>query len=439
MEGAADGDRRVVFLDALRGVAILGILPVNAAVFALPSLAAVVPEWPPGSGPAPAVAHHAVTFLFEYKFITLFNLLFGVGLAILRAGARERGEAWAPIAVRRLVFLWLVGCLHAVLVWYGDILAYYGLLGLALCWTPGRSPFALKAWGAALLALPLLGLLCLVGLAILGGDWLAGLLSQGAVATALDGRTPGWTPGSWEGFGEQLLKFDPDFETAVFRDGPLLQAVVLRGVLWMMALATVVPYFVPRMAGLMLLGVAFAGEGWFLRPGTEEGRRCFGRMLRWGLWTGVPLEALGIALALGGQEGPARSLASEAAHYAGSLGLAAAIAALVARACAARPDAGWIRALAATGRMAFSNYLLQSVVMSILFCGTTIFLGAGFGLFGSLGRLPILGIAVALCAVQVACSVLWLRRFRMGPLEWFWRAATRLRFPAMRREGGGVR
>lgn len=433
----ADGEGRIEFLDALRGVAILGILPVNAFVFAYPATLAWEPGWPPGGGAAGAAAVHGVQLLFEAKFITIFSLLFGAGMAVLRAGARERGEAWAPLVLRRLLFLWLVGCLHAVLVWSGDILAYYGLIGLALCWTPGRAPRALKAWGAALLALPLAVLLAALGAAILGGDWLAGALGPSLAAEFPDDRTTGWTPGEWEGFGTQVLGFDPDFEIAVHRGPSLGQAVALRAAHWVIGAAAVVLLWAPRIAGLMLLGMAWVGEGWFLRPGSEEGRRAFGRMLRWGLAVGLPLTAARVLLLAFAPRGPAALLGSEVLQYLGSLGLAGAIAALVARACVARPGARWIRAAAAAGRLAFTNYLLQSVVMTLLFEGTTIFLGLGLGWFGDVGRRPLLGLAAALALAQAAGSVLWLRAFRMGPLEWVWRAATRLRFPPFRRSAAG--
>lgn len=91
----------------------------------------------------------------------------------------------------------------------------------------------------------------------------------------------------------------------------------------------------------------------------------------------------------------------------------------------------------AARRLAFTNYLLQSVVMTVILCGTTVFLGAGLGWFGTRGRLAVLGITDALAVVQAAGSVLRLRAFRMGPLEWIWRAATRLRFPPFRRSAVG--
>src|SRR5688572_33094438 len=127
------------FLDALRGVAILGILPVNVAYFAFPATLADDPRWPAGG----AAAVHAVRFLFEGKFHTIFALLFGAGMVILRERTVASGGRWGPLAARRLAVLWALGCAHAVLLWYGDIAAYYGLLGLAVCWTPGRSPGAL--------------------------------------------------------------------------------------------------------------------------------------------------------------------------------------------------------------------------------------------------------------------------------------------------------
>jgi len=407
-----DNDR-IEFLDALRGVAILGILPVNAAFFAYPATVAAEPAY----GGSPAAAH-AVRFLFEGKFHTIFALLFGVGMAVLRGRAAETGRRWGPLVARRLGLLFVLGCAHALLLWYGDIVACYAFLGLCLCWAPGRSPAALRRWGAVLLALPLpvLG----IGMALLG---------TGMVVDLPDGRHGTWAPGSWSGFASELATFDPDFEIAVYRDGSFAEATVLRGTTWAAWTALEVPLWGPRLAGLFLLGMAFAREGWFLAPGSEEGRRRFGLMLRWGLGTGLPLAALDLLLRLSGPRHLPTLVAAEGVHYVAGLGFAAVYVALVARACAAFPGAAAIRAFAAAGRMAFSNYLLQSAAMTVVFYGSTVLLGAGFGFFGAVDRRTLLGIAAALALAQVAGSVLWLRRFRMGPVERAWRAFTYLGAP----------
>jgi uncharacterized protein len=398
---------RIEFLDALRGVAILGILPVNAAFFAYPATVAAEPAY----GGSPAAAH-AVRFLFEGKFHTIFALLFGVGMAVLWKRAGETGRRWGPLVARRLGLLFVLGCAHALLLWYGDIVACYAFLGLALCWTPGRSPGSLRRWGAVLIALPLplLG----IGMA---------LLVPGMVVELPDGRHGAWSPGSWSGFGGELARFDPDFEIAVYRDGSFAEATALRGTTWAAWTVLEFPLWGPRVAGLFLVGMALAREGWFLAPGSEEGRRRFGRMLRWGLAAGIPLTVLDLVLRLSAPGDTAARIGAEAANYVGSLGLGAAYVALVARACAARPGAAAIRAFAAAGRMAFSNYLVQSAAM------TLVFYGSGLGFFAAVDRRTLLAIAAALALTQVAGSVLWLRRFRMGPVEWAWRAFTYLRAP----------
>jgi len=439
MDEPPAGEGRVEFLDALRGVAILGILPVNAAFFAYPAALADEPTYPAGSGAAGAAAVHGVAFLFEGKFITLFALLFGAGMAVLRARTAERGARWGPLVVRRLAVLWLLGCAHAVLVWFGDIVAYYALFGLALCWAPGRSPAALRAWGAALLALPVLPRLLALGAALAGGEWVADLLGGALVPELPDGRIAAPDPGSGAGALEQLLRFDPDQEIAVYRGGTFGQVTALRAATWALGAAGTVPLWGPRIAGLFLLGMAWVRGGWFLAPASEEGRRRFGSLLRWGLAAGVPLSAASVLLHVLAPRDLAAGLGAELAQYLGSLGLAAAYAAVVARACAAHPGAPWIRAAAAVGRTAFSNYLLQSALMTILFYGTTVFLGAGLGLFAGVGRWTLLGLAAGLAALQVAASVLWLRRFRAGPVEWAWRAATYLRAPPFRSRDGGRR
>lgn len=433
MGGDRPPEERIEFLDALRGVAILGILPVNAAFFACPVGLAAEPGYPPGSGAPGAFSVHAIHALFESKFHTIFALLFGVGMAILRANVAGRGGRWAPVAGRRLGTLLLVGGAHAVLLWYGDILAFYAFFGLVLCWTPGRSSRGLLVAAAVLLAmLPVLLGLALAGIA--GGvGWIRDFAAAGLVPDMPDGRHGGWAPGSWSGFGDGLAAMDPDFEIAVYRGGSFAEITMLRATTWAGAAVLEFPLWGPRIAGLFLLGMAWAGQGWFLRPGSAEGRRAFGRMLRWGLATGVPLTLGASVLSAWRPRTPAAAVGAELLQYLGSLGLAGVYVALVARACAAAPGAGWVRALAAVGRTALTNYLLQSVVMTFLFYRSTILLGAGLGWFGGVGRTGVLGIVAAVLAVQVGCSVLWLRAFRMGPFEWVWRAATYLRLAPLRR------
>jgi uncharacterized protein len=262
-----------------------------------------------------------------------------------------------------------------------------------------------------------------LGLALAGQGWVGDLVRNLGTPDLPDGVVNADSP---------LL--DPDHEIAVYRHGPFGAAVALRFATWVLGAAGALPLWGPRIVGLFLLGMAFSGEGWFLEPGTEVGRRRFGGLLRWGIALGLPLTAIDLLLRLLLPGSPVAALAGYAAHYLGSLGLAAAIVALVARATVRWPAGGAVRALSATGRMAFSNYLCQSAVMALLFQGTTVFLGAGFGLFGSVDRWCLMGIAAALAAVQVAASVLWMRAFRMGPVEWAWRAVTYLRWPALRRD-----
>ena len=431
MGDGTDGEGRVGFLDTLRGVAILGILPVNAAFFAYPVTLADSPQWPPGA--LNESLAWGVWAGFEMKFVTIFSLLFGVGIAVMRERASARGGRSWPILVRRLVVLGFFGIAHALLLWYGDIVGYYAGVGLALFWTASWSPRALRIGALVGLTLSLLPYVAAL-VAVLAGDaWTTGLVRGAAVPVLPDGRHGAWTPGSWDGFADRLMEFDPDFETTVYGGDSFKEILAMRAATWGAAAVAIVPLFGARIAGMFLLGMAWAKEGWFLAPGSDEGRRRFGLLLRRGLAAGVPLTLAAVGLRLLAPDEPAASVGAEILQYAGSLGLAAAYVALVARACVSRPGSAVVRALAAAGRMAFTNYLLQSVVMTLLFYGSTVFLGAGLGWFGSVDRAPLLGIVALLAAAQVGASVLWLRRFRMGPVEWLWRAATYLEFPPMRR------
>lgn len=420
---AGPGDR-LPFPDALRGLAILGILPVNAAFFAYPSTLAAVPGYPEEGGAAGAAAVHLVRFLFESKFHAIFAVLFGAGMVLQRRRALAAGRSWGPVAARRLGVLLAIGGLHGAFLWYGDILAVYALLGFGLLWAPARSPGALRIVGLVLLALPAALYAAALPLLSGGSGWVANVVAEAVAPPLPDGVVPGWVPGTWDGFAEGLSTFDPDFEIAVYREGGFLQATALRSVTWAVSMAVAIPLWVPRLGGLFLLGMAFASEGWFTDPSSAEGRRRFGAWLRWGLAAGLPLTAVAVALPASLPDDPAAAVGGELAQHLGSLGLAAAFAALAARACDGGPGARLLPALRAVGRMALTNYLLQTAVMTTLFYGATAFLGAGLGGFASVGRWPLLGIAAAVAAAEAAGSVLWLRRFRSGPVEALWKAAA---------------
>ncbi|MBB4130128.1 DUF418 domain-containing protein [Xanthomonas sp. 3075] len=397
---------RIVVLDVLRGFALLGILLMNIEAFVGPLDLAVTGVEPHWHG-ADRVADALVYIFVQGKFYTLFSLLFGMGFAVMAQRAEQAGRPFMGMYLRRTLGLLAIGLAHAVLLWSGDILVTYALLALLLL-TARSVPTATLPWLAGLVYL------CAPGLMLLYG--LVGMLTQLDPAAAAD-----WNAATVDAARQALANVQA--QRAAFGSGTYLQATLQRWHDTQQAM-TGLSINGPAMLGMFLFG------SWFVRSGAIAAPERFPRLfqtLRYGV---LPL-GLGVMLAsymLEPWMDPARldlrlSGAAALSLIAGplmSLGYAAWVVRLA-------PRLAW---LAPAGRMALTNYLMQSVVC------TWIFYGYGLGYFEQLPRVWQLPFALAVVVVQVVLSRLWLRWFRFGPMEWLWRSVTYLHAPPMRR---GVR
>nr|WP_263858556.1 DUF418 domain-containing protein [Coralloluteibacterium stylophorae] len=173
---------------------------------------------------------------------------------------------------------------------------------------------------------------------------------------------------------------------------------------------------------------------WCVRSGVvvdpAAHRRVLMRMLGWGAPLGAALTALALWIALGAEAGSGGRYLALGVMLFANLPLALAYLAVLALAFARMPR---LRAwLAPAGRMALTNYILQSLVASL------VFYGYGAGLYGQIGRAGQCGLVLAVFAAQLVISRWWMGRFAYGPLEWLWRAATWLRWPPLRRAAADV-
>jgi uncharacterized protein len=389
---------RVAAMDVLRGLALLGILLMNLEGFAGPPAQM-------GTGVDPALrgmdrwADAAIYVLVQGKFIALFSLLFGAGFAVMVTRAEHEGGSLGAVWGRRCAGLLLIGLLHAVLVWSGDILVTYALCGWVLL-AFREILGGLLAWiGVGIFLIPA-GVSLLAGLADLSmaGDatWQHALQEQAEHAARLaSAQVQAYAHGSFLAATAQRLQ---DL-------GNTLSMLPMTGA---------------QVLGLFLIG-AWLGPV-LSRPQTHV------RVLGWMRWGGLPL---GLLLMLGAvaltpwiEPGRAdlRTCVAAALAAAASLPLCLGYVGWVMRWLAAGRS-GWITAsLAAAGRLALSNYLLQSLVC------VGVFYGYGLGAFG-LGRLWQVLFALALFAVQLLLSRWWLARGRLGPAEWLLRALTYARVP----------
>ncbi len=389
---------RITVMDVLRGAALLGILLMNIEAYTGPldlSFTGIDPHWQGLDYAADALVYVFV----QGKFFLLFSLLFGAGFAVMGERAERAGRAFVPLYLRRSLGLLVIGLVHTLLVWSGDILLPYALLSFLLL-AFRRFPVSALPVAAVLMYGVAIGLSVLFSLLVMLAAGHPGVLDSTASMAA----------------AQQTI----EAQRQAFGHGSWLQACAQR---WadLQRLPGGMLITGPEIFGMFLLGSWFARSGALAQPERFAGLY---RALRWGaLPAGVVMMA-GSALWVP-YMAPGQFLAATGVAYA--LGAVASLLmclGYLAWIVHARSALAW---LAAPGRMALSNYLLQSLVC------TGLFYGYGLGFFEQMPRLWQLPFAVLLFAGQVVLSRLWLARFRFGPVEWLWRGLTYLALPPLRR------
>jgi uncharacterized protein len=386
-------------LDVIRGVAVLGILLVNIYAFSGYDFISEAARTALPMSRFDGLLDSLVGFLVEGKFYCLFSFLFGVGFSVFTQRAAARGSDATKIFKRRLTGLLLIGVAHSTLIWFGDILATYAVLGFALVPFLRRDDRAVLRWAAIMLLAPIALYALLIGLASFGPPppppTDAGL--PPILATAIDGVAHG-------GY------------TDIVRGNVIFTiANVLRRLLLM---------FFPRVLGMFLLGFYAGRAGIFAN--LDAHAALLRRVCAIGFAVGLPLSLLASAFSTHGPRPPdLRGLGETVLQSLGTPALALAYAAALCLLYRRVP--GPMLALAPVGRMALTNYLAQSVA------GVVIFYGIGFRMFGRVSLTVALAGAVVFFVLQMVASRLWLSRALFGPAEWLWRAFTyRRRFALFR-------
>ena len=378
---------RIAALDVLRGVSLLGVLVVNLeSDFRVP-LAEHLLTFHTDPGRLNRVVDVLVAGLLEFKAMTVFSLCFGAGVGVFAERASARGVDAALFLARRFLVLLVLGLGHLVLVWNGDILTLYAVCGLLLLPLLRLPAAALAAAGVAVIALAFalpFGLL-------MPGE--GALRAEAAEAARVYARG---------GFGD-VLAFH--WEESRVLIAPLLVSAL------------------PRTLGVMLLGLAAWRVGLLREPERHLGLLRAVAVV--GGVVGGSATALLVASASSGRPSRVPSVLLDAGSSVPlALAYAASLLLLWRRAPRARPLAG---PFADAGRMALTNYLVQSAALGCLFYSY------GLGMSGRLGSAAGALVGVALYAGQLAFSVAWLRRYRFGPAEWVWRSLTYGRRQPMRR------
>lgn len=402
---------RIVTLDIVRGVAVMGILLMNIVSFAMPQPAYFNPAGYGGATGANLVTWVLTFVLVDGKMRGLFAMLFGASMLLVIERADARGENGARIHLLRMVWLFLFGLIHLYYVWQGDILAHYALVGL----------IAFLFRGLPLPALVAGGILCLLlGLAT------AGALGFGAIelhAAAFGAEPSEAARRVWQGYEEIYGTPDRAFiarELAVHR-GPFAELLAYRRANEATSPLTMLTFFGPETLGYMLLGMAG------LRSGMLTGAwsaRAYRRWIAIGFGIGLPASAaLAALIVVSGFDTRMVVMAAAVAATALHPLMTAAWAALIIR--LTRNGGALVERIAAAGRMALTNYLGTSLICA------TIFYGAG--LYGALDRATLYLVVVAIWGMMLIWSRPWLDRFVFGPFEWLWRSLARGRIQQMAR------
>jgi uncharacterized protein len=414
---------RIDAMDIVRGFALLGIFLLNIEFFTRPLQDINAAGIDSAARGLDYAVEWATYFFVQNKFWTLFALLFGMGFTVMIDRADRAGRPFVLTYLRRTLALFAIGVAHALLIWSGDILLTYAIAALLLLvarqarrawrrWRDKAEPAPMSAvqlagWGIALYVAPLLLLL----------------------AVGIRGTARADLPVKPERQAEIAASMAEDLAVRnraeqAYSEGSYRQAVDRR---LQDTAAQLVSTFatMPWTLGIFLLGAAIVRSGalWDIRQHRDE----FRRMRNWGLLAGFALMAISVQL---GTATPTRMRLPGALQLAtlfmASLILALAYGAAIVTFLESRAGPWMKRWLAPAGRMALTNYLLQSVV------GTLLFYQYGLGLWGQVSRAWQFALVVAVFALQLVFSRWWLSRFRFGPVEWLWRWATYGRRPAMR-------
>ncbi len=394
---------RILSLDVIRGFALLGILIMNIQSFSMIGQAYLNPMAygdMTGWNKWVWMISHVIA---DQKFMSIFSMLFGASILMITQKMELQNRSSLGIHYRRNFWLLFIGLIHAYVFWYGDILTYYALCAFILY------PFRKLSINA----------LWIIGLLLFSIETLITLWTQYDISQwppeAIKLLTPGWQPSSRHINAEINAYLGTFWEQMQqrFKTAKMLQtSVFLNHYFW-------------RISGLMLMGMALFKCGFL---SAKLHKKVYWRFLFilgpiglllviWGLINNMNAGwSIEYSMFLGTQF-----------NYWGSLLLAIAYISGITLLIKAGFFKKLFARLAAIGRMALSNYLLQTLVC------TFIFYGFGLGFFGQVERKYQIIMVLGIWVLQLYLSPIWLRYFRYGPMEWLWRSLTQRKLQAFRR------
>ncbi|GAA4401075.1 DUF418 domain-containing protein [Nibrella viscosa] len=423
---------RILLIDILRGVALLGILLMNIPTFSMPDN--FIEAFTQNPDSTNFWVFTGITVLFEGKMRALFSFVFGVGVLLFLAKKEQTNRSAVRLYYRRMGWLIVFGLVHAyLLLWFGDILYGYGVCGLLLYLFRKVRPLYLA------LGVPLIAIVGFVGSTLFNQNiaqkhlaYLDAIRAQqtGVVLTASQTQALA----DWRELEKTMLPNQEDAarNTALMKGSYSSVAKRVRPLSFLFQ-TTYLPFLLPDVLALMLLGMALYKWG-FLSGAWPTRRYRLTMLVGYGL--GLPLVCFSVYYAL--QHTPTReaALAYNDTHPISWVSLiypvqrillvlahSSAII-LIVRAGLLK---GLTRRLAAVGQMAFTNYIMHTLVCTLFFYGY------GLNYFAELQYYQLFYLVGVIWIVQLYLSPLWLKYFRFGPLEWLWRSLTYWKWQPMQR------
>lgn len=385
---------RILSIDLLRGIAVLGILVMNIQHFSMPPAAYINPTAYGdlyGLNKWVWILSH---ILASEKFMSIFSMLFGAGVLLFTERAEKKGFNSTELHYRRMCWLLLFGLIHGYLLWTGDILVNYSLCGMLVFLFRHNRPTILIRIALSFFLVPILfGLLF---------TW----SMPGWPVEVLQNNLESWQPGT--GTIEHYLE--------VYRGGWLKQMELrVPGTISIETTRFLMQTFW-RVMAMMLLGMALFK--WQILSGRHSSA-FYLKMVIIGLTTGFFLSGLGVYLNFRNRWSLEFSMyLGSQFNYIGSVAVALGYTALVMLLAGFAGGERIKHMLASLGRMALSNYILMTLICTFLFYGN------GLGLYGSVERKLQIIIVFVIWILLMIISTLWLKRFRFGPLERIWRILT---------------
>lgn len=390
---------RIHTLDIIRGFALFGILIANMITFKTPvftDVSGIVEGSSLPEGGMNATLTLLTAIFVDGKFYPMFSMLFGLGFYIFYSRLMKRGLPAKKLFRRRLVFLLLLGLVHLIFIWSGDILHTYAITGFLLPFFVERSTKTIKIWAISLL---IFGPLLMAGLMLLSSFTIQFMISEGIDTL-------------------ENLNAPAVLAASVMADGSFGEILAFRFTNEVVIILFQVLLVVPTILPLFLIGLYLGKTGMFTE--IEQNIQRWKKVMWIGLAVGAPVVGLSVAIgynAFGWAPYLAGPIAGGLNAFGGPFLMLfyVSVIVLVTRKSSVEKI---LMPFASVGRMALTNYLMQSVIAVIIFNGY------GFGLFGQVSKSQGVLIAIAIYIVQVVLSHVLLKRYKQGPMEYVWRRWT---------------